>query len=93
MVDFAKIITGCIGNPDVYDTVLKAVSDEYMFCRTYIQTLAQISGKKIKTVRMSVANIEKERIPLPFSIDQHQIYSGTRLYQKLGFQSTQWSWE
>jgi nucleoside-diphosphate-sugar epimerase len=88
VADFAKIITDCIGNPDVYDTVLNAVSDEYVSYRTYIQTLAKISGKKIRTVRMSVANIEKERIPLPFSIDQHQIYSGTRLYRKLGFQPT-----
>jgi len=86
--DFAKIIIGCIGNPDVYDIVLNAVSDEYVSYRTYIQTLSRIFGKKIRTVRMSIAEIEKQRIPLPFTIDQHQIYSGTRLYRKLGFEFT-----
>jgi nucleoside-diphosphate-sugar epimerase len=83
VVDFAKIIIVCIGNPDVYDIVLNTVSDEYVSYRTYIQILARISGKKIRTVRKLIADIEKERIPLPFTIDQHQIYSGSRLYRNL----------
>ncbi len=86
--DFAKIIHACIGNPDVYNLVLNTVSPEWVSYGTYIKTLERISGKTIKTVPMSVATIAKTKIPLPYPIDEHQIYSGDRLNRTLGFEFT-----
>lgn len=84
--DLAKIIVKCIGNPSVHNQVLNAVSQEYFSYQTYVEMLEKVTKKKIKTVKMSVDRIVQERIPLPFPIDQHQVYSGEKLNKTLGFE-------
>jgi nucleoside-diphosphate-sugar epimerase len=86
--DLAKIIIQCIGNKRVFNQVFNTVSHEYISYQTYLETLEQIAQKKINTITMSVAEIIKQKIPLPFPIDQHQIYSGDKLYQALRFEFT-----
>lgn len=86
--DLAKIIINSIGNKAVFNQVFNTVSPEYVSYQTYLETLEQITEKKIKTIQMSVADIIKKKIPLPFPIDQHQIYSGNKLYTALRFEFT-----
>ncbi|WP_300465225.1 NAD-dependent epimerase/dehydratase family protein [Desulfobacula sp.] len=86
--DLAKIIINCIGNKRVFNQVFNTVSKEYISYKTYLETLEQITEKKIKAITMSVAEIIKKKIPLPFPIDHHQIYSGNKLYNALRFEFT-----
>lgn len=86
--DFAKIIMKCIRNKRVYNTVFNTVSREFVSYGKYIEILETITNKKIKTIKMSVKKILHERIPLPFPIDQHQLYSGDKLFRALGFEFT-----
>ena len=37
---------------------------------------------------MNVSEIEKKRIPLPFPLDSHLIYSGRKLQRTLGIEYT-----
>ena len=86
--DLAKIIINCIENKLVFNQVFNTVSHEYVSYQTYLWTLEKIAQKKIKTIPMSVAEIARKKIPLPFPIDQHQIYSGNKLYKALRFEFT-----
>ncbi|MCK5162536.1 MAG: NAD-dependent epimerase/dehydratase family protein [Desulfobacula sp.] len=86
--DLAKIIIKCMGNKGVHNRVFNTVSHEYFSYKKYLEILEKITKKTIKTIQMSAAKIVQERIPLPFPIDQHQIYSGQKLYKALGFEFT-----
>jgi len=86
--DFAKIILHCMENQQVYNQIFNVVSPEYFSYKKYIETLEIATGKNIQTRQKSVANIIEERIPLPFPIDEHQIYSGYKLDRVLDFSYT-----
>ena len=86
--DFAKIILKCMESQCVYNQIFNTVSPEYFSYKKYIEALEGIIKKKIKTRRMSVAKIIQERVPLPFPIDEHQIYSGNKLDKALDFHFT-----
>lgn len=86
--DFAKIILKCMENQCVYNRIFNVVSPEYFSYIKYIETLEGIIKRKIKIRKMSVAKIIQEGIPLPFPIDQHQIYSGNKLAKALDFNFT-----
>ncbi|CCK78672.1 MULTISPECIES: NAD-dependent epimerase/dehydratase family protein [Desulfobacula] len=84
--DLAKIIIKCIENPSARNQVFNTVSHEYFSYDTYVAMLEKVINKKIKTVAMSVDKIVQGRIPLPFPIDQHQVYSGAKLNKAIGFE-------
>ncbi|MCP4024191.1 MAG: NAD-dependent epimerase/dehydratase family protein [Desulfobacteraceae bacterium] len=86
--DLSKIIMKCMGNQSAHNQVFNTVSHEYFSYKTYIEVLEKVTRKKIKTIEMSAQEIVKKRIPLPFPIDQHQIYSGNKLCHMLKFEFT-----
>jgi len=86
--DFAKIILNCMENQRVYSQIFNVVSPEYFSYKKYIETLEVVTERNIRTRQMSVTKIIEERIPLPFPIDEHQIYSGNKLDKVLDFPYT-----
>lgn len=85
VVDMARMIIGCIGNEQTHGRVFSLASDELISYSRIVQVLEEITGKSINVIRLSTAEIERQGVSLPFPLDEHLIYSGTKIQQLLGF--------
>jgi nucleoside-diphosphate-sugar epimerase len=88
VVDMARIIIRCIGEEKAYDQEFNLSSDELISYPRIVEVLEGIIGKKIPVVRKSVKEINRERVPLPFPIDEHLVYSGVKMQRLLDFDYT-----
>lgn len=76
VVDMARTLICAIGNCQVFDRAFNLASDELISYQRIIDVLARITGKAIEAMPLSVAEIERRRIPLPFPLDKHLVYCG-----------------
>jgi 2'-hydroxyisoflavone reductase len=92
VVDLAKIIGSSLLNSKVFNQAFNVAAEELISYRRLVEVLEEISGKKIPILTMSAAEIEKRKVPLPFPLDSHLIYSGQRISRLLEFNYTPF-WE
>ena len=88
VVDMALMIMGCIGNEQAYHQDFNLAADELISYSRLVDVLETITGRKIAVVRKTIAEINAERIPLPFPLDGHLIYNGSKLQRLLSFTYT-----
>ncbi|MDD2736848.1 MAG: NAD-dependent epimerase/dehydratase family protein [Desulfuromonadaceae bacterium] len=88
VVDMARLIIRCIGEEKALNQEFNLASDELVSYPRIIEVLEEITGKKIPVTRKSVEEINRERIPLPFPMDEHLVYSGAKLQRLLDFDHT-----
>lgn len=88
VVDLAKVIIACLGRPIVFRQSFNVCSDELVSYRRLMEIFENVCAKKLDLQMLSPAEIEKRKIPLPFPLDSHLIYSGTKLQGLLGFEYT-----
>ena len=88
VVDMARMIIRCIGEEKACNQEFNLASDELISYPRIVEVLEEITGKKIPVVRKPVAEINRERIPLPFPMDEHLVYSGAKLQRLLDFDYT-----
>ena len=88
VVDVARIIIKTIGNTDLFNQAFNISAPELISYKRMIEVFEEISGKKINTRKMSIENINRKGVPLPFPLDSHLIYSGTRIQNLLNFEYT-----
>lgn len=88
VVDVAKIITKCIGNEKTFNQALNVSSEELISYKRLVAVLEEISGKNLHVEKMETHDIDAKRIPLPFPIDAHLVYSGRKIQQILQFEYT-----
>lgn len=88
VVDMAQLLIRCIGEEKAYNQDFNLSSDELVSYPRIIEVLEEISGKKIDVARKSVDDINREQIPLPFPLDEHLIYSGSKLQRLFNFDYT-----
>lgn len=86
--DIAKILFACLGNEKVFNKTYNLAAEELISYDKLIEALEQVSGNSIKTKRLSIETINKDNIPLPFPLDQHEIYSGSLLVGTLNLKLT-----
>ena len=86
--DLARMILRCLGNEEVSCLALNICAEELISYQRLVEVLEEISGKKIETDKMSVAEIDRRRIPLPFPLDSHLVYSGAKAARVLEFEYT-----
>ncbi|MDY6856115.1 MAG: NAD-dependent epimerase/dehydratase family protein [Thermodesulfobacteriota bacterium] len=86
--DVARILIMSLGNEKVFDQAFNLSAGELISYGRLIEVLREITQKRIATKTMSISAIDQERIPLPFPLDQHLIYSGTLIQEVLGFEYT-----
>ncbi len=84
--DVAKIILRCLGNEKVFNEAFNISGKELISYGRLIEILEHISEKKLNTIRMSLDEINKNAVPLPFPPDTHLIYSGKRIQHILKFE-------
>jgi nucleoside-diphosphate-sugar epimerase len=88
VVDMAQMIIRCIGEEKAFNQEFNLSADELISYQRIVEVLEKITGKKIGVVRKSVDEINRERIPLPFPLDEHLVYSGSKLQRLLNFHYT-----
>lgn len=88
VVDMARIIIRCIGDERTYSESFNLASDELISYERIVQVLAEITGKDISPVRMSAQEIDRSKIPLPFPLTEHLIYSGSKIQRLLDVEYT-----
>ncbi len=88
VVDLSKVIQKCLGNHAVFDQAFNVCSEQLISYQRLMEVFEEVCSKKISIEMLSVREIEKRQIPLPFPLDSHLIYSGTKLQRLLGFSYT-----
>ena len=88
VVDLAKVIIGCIGRRLVFNQAFNVCSEQLVSYQRLMDIFEKVCSKKLNIQKLSVPEIEERRIPLPFPLDSHLIYSGTKLQRLLGFEYT-----
>jgi nucleoside-diphosphate-sugar epimerase len=83
--DVAKIIIRCMGNADTHNKAFNLSAEELVSYGRLLQVLETITGKTLPTRTLPNAEIDAKRIPLPFPLDGHLIYSGDRIKETLDF--------
>ena len=84
----AEIITRSVGNPETFGKAFNLSAEELISYKRLVEVLEAITERPIQTRTMPVSEIDAKRIPLPFPLDSHLIYSGDLVRQTLGFQYT-----
>jgi nucleoside-diphosphate-sugar epimerase len=86
--DVAKILIGCIGNNQVEGNAFNASGEELISYPRFIEVLREITKEELLVQKMSIEEINRRQIPLPFPMDEHLIYSGTLIQEAIDFQYT-----
>lgn len=86
--DVARVIIASLGNEKVWGRAFNLAAEELVSYGRLIEVFEIVSEKKLLTRSMPVRRIDEERIPLPFPIDKHLIYSGEAIRETLGFNYT-----
>ena len=86
--DVARAIIECIGNEKTCNKAFNLAAGELVSYYRLIEVLKDITGEMIATKAVSVKEIDQRRIPLPFPLDSHLIYSGILIKDVLNFEYT-----
>jgi len=86
--DIAQILIQCLCNQMVYENDYNLSAPELISYDRLFDVFTEISGKQLQKELLSNDIIESERIPLPFPLDGHEIFSGTKISRTLGFTYT-----
>jgi nucleoside-diphosphate-sugar epimerase len=84
VVDMARMLIQALGRSDCFGQVYNLAGDELVSYGRIIDALGEITGKPVPTLALSVAEIERRRLPLPFPLDQHLLYCGRAASTALG---------
>lgn len=74
--DIANLTKACIGNEKAFNRPFILAADELVSYDRIVQVLEEITHQKLNPRRLSIAEIDQQRIPLPFPLEEHLIYSG-----------------
>lgn len=83
--DMARICVACLGNERVRDSAYNVASSELVSYDLLIEALERITARKFAVRRQPVRVIEAQRIPLPFPLEEHLVYSGSLLQRVLNY--------
>lgn len=88
VVDMARMILQCIGDERTYAQTFNLASDELVSYARIVQVLEEITGKDIAPIRIPIKEIDRQGIPLPFPLNEHLLYSGTKIQHLFDFSYT-----
>lgn len=86
--DVAKAIRLCIGNEKAYDNICNLSAPELVCYQSYMETLKDIADREFQTVSIPTSEVYLRKIPLPFPLDRHELFSGEKAARQLGLQYT-----
>lgn len=86
--DVAEILTRCLANPETFGKAFNLAAEELVSYGRLVEVLEAVTERPIRIRLLPVAEIDAKRIPLPFPLDTHLIYSGDLIRQVLGYRYT-----
>jgi 2'-hydroxyisoflavone reductase len=86
--DLAKITRKVIGNEYAQGRAFNTAAPDLVSYDLLMEVLEYVTGKNVSTTRLSLEEIERENVPLPFPLDEHLVYSGERIASVLNFRYT-----
>ena len=83
--DVARILLDACGNKAYYDEAFNICDDECITYKKWRDILKAVTGAGLEDIKLSVEDINKKRIPLPFPLTKTEsnYYSGDKI-KKLG---------
>ena len=85
VVDMARLISHCIADERTYTQTYNLAAGELVSYSRIVAALGEITGKNLVPVRLSAAEIDRQGIPLPFPLNEHLLYSGTKIQHLFDF--------
>jgi nucleoside-diphosphate-sugar epimerase len=89
--DIAGLCIACLDNQKVYGNTYNLSAEELISYKKLIRVFEEISGRQIQTKEYSIDEIYRYKIPLPFPLDQHELYSGALIAKTLNYKYTSFS--
>jgi nucleoside-diphosphate-sugar epimerase len=86
--DIARILILALKNNKLVNKSFNLSSAEQISYSGIVRTISRIVGKPINIRKLPCRDIISQKIPLPFPIDLHLIYSGNAVLKELNFQYT-----
>ncbi len=86
--DVAQVIRLCLGNAAVFNDAFNLAAEDLISYRRFIHVLQEIMNTRASIYALDSKEIDAQQIPLPFPLEQHLIYSGTKIQEKLAFSYT-----
>lgn len=88
--DVANAVIACIGSPQAAGAAYNLSAPEVVTYRRYMEVLAQVGGGPFATRDVTVEQVERENIPLPFPLTarEDELYSGQKIVRELGLAYT-----
>lgn len=88
VVDMARILINCLGEARSFGEVYNLASDELISYPRIVEVLQEITGKTIEVKTMAPDKIDRQKIPLPFPLTEHLVYSGAKAARAFPIDST-----
>jgi nucleoside-diphosphate-sugar epimerase len=86
--DVAEAVYACIHNRASWNRAYNLAGPELVSYGRYAQVLERVMGRKIDIQHLPVERIDAMRVPLPFPLDSHLVYSGEAVTKELNFSYT-----
>ena len=84
--DVAHICIACLGNERVFNNAYTVSADELISYDRLVEVLEVITSRTLKTTRMPIFEIDAKRIPLPYPLEEHLVYSGSLTREALNYE-------
>mgnify|MGYP005806363985 CR=1 FL=1 len=85
VMDVSDIINLCIGNENAYNEVFNLAAPEQLTYETVISELERCNGEPFTKQPVTVEEVLRDNIPLPYPLDEDELYSGEKEQKVLGY--------
>lgn len=86
--DVAKGILACLEHPSCHDQDYILSAPEIFTYPAFMDVLEQVSGQALLKNPVSLAQVYEQNIPLPFPLEQNELYAGSKISSELGLSYT-----
>lgn len=86
--DLAEILIACMENEKAHGQAYNVAGEEWISYTTMADMIEEVCGRVIQRRILSIDDIIREKVPMPFPPDEHLLYDGTKLRNALGYNYT-----
>ncbi|BBO93428.1 hypothetical protein DSCOOX_66080 [Desulfosarcina ovata subsp. ovata] len=86
--DLAELIMACLENQAVMGQAYNVAGEEMISYRRMADVIEEITGRKLQRRALSMDEIVRQQVPMPFPPDEHLLYDGRKLCQTLAYEHT-----
>lgn len=88
VADIAKAIMEAIENEKSKNEIFNLAAPEDISYASYLETLKKVCEEEVLSYGVTVEQVERENIPVPFPLDTNELYNGEKITKILNFSYT-----